>query len=114
MRKYYERIAAEKPHLGLIVDTVPADFTPEWVREQNEKPGILALAMKEIGKTAEGDPDYQGIPFVVPGARFNELYNVSLSSLCMKTLSQTDSCFFFSTESGTATSSHSDFSPMDT
>ncbi|GAA5828689.1 hypothetical protein JCM3766R1_003790 [Sporobolomyces carnicolor] len=75
MRKYYERIAAEKPHLGLIVNTIPENFTPEWVRDQNEKPGILALAMKEIGKTADGDPDYQGIPFVVPGARFNELYN---------------------------------------
>ncbi|CEQ41828.1 SPOSA6832_03585, partial [Sporobolomyces salmonicolor] len=75
MRKYYERIAAAKPHLGLIVDTVPENFDAEWVRDQNEKPGILALAMKETGKTPEGDPDYEGIPFVVPGARFNELYN---------------------------------------
>lgn len=78
MRKYYERIAAEKPHLGLIVNTIPENFTPEWVRDQNEKPGILALAMKEIGKTPEGEADYEGIPFVVPGARFNELYNVRL------------------------------------
>ncbi|GAA5953272.1 hypothetical protein JCM21900_004470 [Sporobolomyces salmonicolor] len=75
MRKYYERIAAAKPHLGLIVDTVPENFDAEWVRDQNEKPGILALAMKETGKTPEGDPDYEGLPFVVPGARFNELYN---------------------------------------
>ncbi|SCV67679.1 BQ2448_5290 [Microbotryum intermedium] len=74
MRKYYERIAKEKPHLGLIVSTIPRDFTPEWVRDRNEEPGILALAMTEI-KGAEGeDSDFKGIPFVVPGARFNELY----------------------------------------
>ncbi|SCZ93579.1 BZ3500_MvSof-1268-A1-R1_Chr6-3g08751 [Microbotryum saponariae] len=74
MRKYYERIAKEKPHLGLIVSTIPREFTPEWVRDRNEEPGILALAMTEI-KGAEGeDSDFKGIPFVVPGARFNELY----------------------------------------
>lgn len=76
MRRYYERVAAEKPHLGLIVDTVPADFTPEWVRDRNEQPGILALAMEEIKREGQ-DSDFKGIPFVVPGARFNELYNVS-------------------------------------
>ncbi|KDE04929.1 alpha,alpha-trehalase [Microbotryum lychnidis-dioicae p1A1 Lamole] len=74
MRRYYERIAKEKPHLGLIVSTIPREFTPEWVRDRNEEPGILALAMTEI-KGAEGeDSDFKGIPFVVPGARFNELY----------------------------------------
>ena len=68
MKKYYERIAKLKPHLGLIVDTVPTDFTAEWVKSRNEKPGILALAMKEIKKDGE-DSDFEGIPFVVPGAR---------------------------------------------
>jgi alpha,alpha-trehalase len=77
MKKYYERIAKLKPHLGLIVDTVPTNFTAEWVKSRNEQPGILALAMKEIKKEGE-DSDFEGIPFVVPGARFNELYNVSL------------------------------------
>ena len=74
MRKYYERIAAEKPHLGLIVDTVPLNFTAEWVRDRNEQPGLLALAMQEIKRDGQ-DSDFKGIPFVVPGARFNELYN---------------------------------------
>ncbi|ORY88799.1 glycoside hydrolase family 37 protein [Leucosporidium creatinivorum] len=74
MKKYYERIAKLKPHLGLIVDTVPTNFTAEWVKSRNEQPGILALAMKEIKKEGE-DSDFEGIPFVVPGARFNELYN---------------------------------------
>ncbi|GAA5983817.1 hypothetical protein JCM11641_005204 [Rhodosporidiobolus odoratus] len=74
IKAYYERIAAEKPHLGLIVDTVPTEFDAAWVRDQNEKPGILALAMKETVRE-DGGKNYAGIPFVVPGARFNELYN---------------------------------------
>lgn len=69
MRKYYERIAEAKPHLGLLVSTVPTDFDAKWVKDQNDKPGILAIAMKEIS-TGEGqDPEFEGIPFVVPGAR---------------------------------------------
>ncbi|TNY22358.1 alpha,alpha-trehalase-neutral trehalase [Rhodotorula diobovata] len=75
MRKYYERIAEAKPHLRLIVDTVPTNFDAQWVKDQNDRPGILALAMKEISRGEGQDPDFQGIPFVVPGARFNELYN---------------------------------------
>lgn len=69
MRKYYERIAAAKPHLKLIVDTVPKNFDAKWVKDHNDRPGILALAMKEIPRGEGQDPDYQGIPFVVPGAR---------------------------------------------
>lgn len=68
IKAYYERIAKQKPHLGLLVDTVPTDFDAKWVRDQNEKPGILALAMKETTKE-NGEVDYQGLPFVVPGAR---------------------------------------------
>ncbi|KAM0788228.1 hypothetical protein ACM66B_001382 [Microbotryomycetes sp. NB124-2] len=75
IKAYYERIAQAKPHLGLIVDTVPSTFDAEWVKSRNDEPGILALAMKEVPR-ADGElPDYEGIPFVVPGARFNELYN---------------------------------------
>ncbi|GAA6034834.1 hypothetical protein JCM8097_009323 [Rhodosporidiobolus ruineniae] len=82
IKAYYERIAAEKPHLGLVVDTVPTAFDAEWVRDQNDRPGILALAMKET-PNAEGKVDYKGIPFVVPGARFNEWdsYFISLGLL---------------------------------
>lgn len=69
MRKYYERIAVAKPHLGLIVDTIPSGWDAEWVRSRNESPGILALAMKEIKKENGEDSDFEGIPFVVPGAR---------------------------------------------
>lgn len=69
MRKYYERIAREKPALGLIVESIPSDFDAEWVRDRNDRPGILALAMRET-KREDGESDFSGIPFVVPGARY--------------------------------------------
>lgn len=75
MRKYYERVAKERD-IGLIVDTLPKNWDAEWVRDRNETPGILALAMKRVDRGPNQDPDFEGIPFVVPGARFNELYNV--------------------------------------
>lgn len=68
MRRYYERIALEKPKMGLIVETIPTDFDAAWVRDRNESPGILALAMQET-KMPNGESDFKGIPFVVPGAR---------------------------------------------
>jgi alpha,alpha-trehalase len=73
MKAYYERVAEERPHLGLIVETLPTGWTAEWVRDRNETPGILALAMKEVVPLEGGEKDFVGIPFVVPGARFNEV-----------------------------------------
>ena len=51
------------------------DITPEYVRDLYERPGLLALAMKERYDPSNGLIDMVGIPFAVPGARFNELYN---------------------------------------
>ena len=47
-------------------------MTPEYVRSLNDKPGILALAMKRV--EVNGHETLVGEPFVVPGGRFNELY----------------------------------------
>lgn len=41
---------------------------PAFVQSLNDKPGILALAMEE--KEGKLEP----LPFIVPGARFNEKY----------------------------------------
>ena len=43
---------------------LPEDISPEYVKSINDKPGILSL---KINKN-------QGVPFVVPGGRFNEMY----------------------------------------
>ncbi|THH15567.1 hypothetical protein EW146_g4940 [Bondarzewia mesenterica] len=75
MVEYYRKIAAEKPHLNLDVQVLPPKpDDPHFVKRLNNKPGILALAMNEVDD-GRGGRTLKGIPFVVPGARFNELYN---------------------------------------
>jgi alpha,alpha-trehalase len=54
----------QKRRRNLEVNILPPVITPEYVRSINGKPGILALKI-ENGK---------GVPFVVPGGRFNEMY----------------------------------------
>ncbi|KAF7312597.1 Trehalase [Mycena indigotica] len=70
MAEYYRQVAKNKPHLNLDVQVLPQKpDDPAFVKSLNSKPGILALAMKSV------DGTLKGIPFIVPGARFNELYN---------------------------------------
>lgn len=65
--------ARKKPQLGLRVEVLPPNpDDPEFVKSLNETPGILALAMKKK-QTADGKTTFEGLPFVVPGARFNEV-----------------------------------------
>jgi len=47
---------------------LPENITPQWVLEQNENPGILSLKLQQIKGSIKG------VPFVVPGGRFNEMY----------------------------------------
>jgi alpha,alpha-trehalase len=59
--------------LGLTVKVLPPKpDDPEFVKSLNETPGILALAMKKK-QNADGKWTFEGLPFVVPGARFNEV-----------------------------------------
>lgn len=60
--KYYRKLQADFPGFEVVV--LPKKITPEYVRSINDKPGLLALKI-ENGK---------GVPFVVPGGRFNEMY----------------------------------------
>lgn len=70
---YYVQTAKERPHLNLIVEWLPKDITPEWVKSVNDKPGLLALAMETV-RDGTGRTALRGYPFVVPGGRFNEMY----------------------------------------
>ncbi|KAF2211705.1 glycoside hydrolase family 37 protein [Cercospora zeae-maydis SCOH1-5] len=73
---YYTRVAKEHPHIRLDVQWLkeggPDD--DEYVRDLNEAPGLLAIEVERVKDTPAGEPDYRGLPFVVPGGRFNELY----------------------------------------
>lgn len=59
---YYKKLAEKTSNVEVVV--LPHPVTPEFVKSINSNPGILAL------KLDKGE----GVPFVVPGGRFNEMY----------------------------------------
>ena len=59
---YFLELQKRKRNLEVII--LPPVITPEYVRSINERPGILSLKIE----------DNNGVPFVVPGGRFNEMY----------------------------------------
>lgn len=71
--EYYTKIAATHPEIRLDVQWLAADVTPEYIRDLNSAPGLLAIAMDEV-VDEHGEKTLRGKPFVVPGGRFNELY----------------------------------------
>ncbi|KAG0259147.1 alpha,alpha-trehalase nth1 [Mortierella polycephala] len=71
--EYYKNVSKSKPHLMLDVEQLPEKITPKYVQSINEKPGILALVMTKF-VNEEGHETLKGVPFVVPGGRFNEMY----------------------------------------
>jgi len=71
MAEYYRSVAREKPHMNLDVEVLPEKpDDPRFVQSLNSKPGLLALAMKDVTDGA-GGKTLKGIPFIFPGARFN-------------------------------------------
>ncbi|KKA28608.1 hypothetical protein TD95_003950 [Thielaviopsis punctulata] len=72
--EYYTKVAKDRPEMRLDVQMLPEKVTPEIMRDMNDKPGLLALAMEEITDPVTGVTEMRGVPFVVPGGRFNELY----------------------------------------
>jgi alpha,alpha-trehalase len=64
--KYFKSLEKVFPNFEIIV--MPDNYSKEYCETLNSKPGLLALALQ--GK----EDDLQGIPFVVPGGRFNEMY----------------------------------------
>ncbi|KAI5462591.1 trehalase-domain-containing protein [Mariannaea sp. PMI_226] len=73
--QYYKKLAEDRPEMRLDVQLLPERITPELVRDMSQKPGLLAVEMEEVEdpKSITGT-SLRGLPFVVPGGRFNELY----------------------------------------
>ncbi len=67
--QYFKRISKTKSFKDLKVFKLPAKITPEFVLNITNQPGVLSLALK---KNRRGK--IEGVPFVVPGGRFNEMY----------------------------------------
>ncbi|KAJ1569490.1 alpha,alpha-trehalase nth1, partial [Nowakowskiella sp. JEL0078] len=75
--RYYTRVAETRSHLNIEVIRLPEIITPRYVKSLNTKPGILALSLRtQAAKedSSDQDPIIRGVPFVVPGGRFNEMY----------------------------------------
>lgn len=63
--EYYQNLAAK---FNLKVVQLPENITPQYVSSINDEGGILSLALEQKeGKVI-------GVPFAVPGGRFNEMY----------------------------------------
>jgi alpha,alpha-trehalase len=80
------RSSREKPNLNLEVIVLPVHCDePSFVKTLNDYPGILALAMQKKVDPVTKQSKLEALPFVVPGARFNEMYywdSVSLGLSC--------------------------------
>lgn len=73
--EYYTRIAKEHPEMNLDVVWLDKNCDDDaYVRDLNKAPGLLAIAMEKHIDPETGKEDLRGLPFVVPGGRFNELY----------------------------------------
>ncbi|KAL8908028.1 MAG: hypothetical protein Q9171_005609 [Xanthocarpia ochracea] len=74
---YYSAVAKDRPALDLDVQWLPeGEITADFIKSINSKPGILALDMEAIQLEAQPvTKQMKGAPFIVPGDRFNELYN---------------------------------------
>ncbi len=64
--KYFKDLENELQNFK--VEVLPENYSLEHIETLNTKPGILALALQEKSGNLEG------VPFVVPGGRFNEMY----------------------------------------
>lgn len=68
---YFNDTSMRNNQLNMKVELLPDIVTPEFVKnlgDKNGKHGLLSLAIRRAGNT------YEGVPFVVPGGRFNEMY----------------------------------------
>jgi alpha,alpha-trehalase len=63
---YFKELEKELKNFEVVI--LPKDFSVEFIETLNDKPGILALALQQKIYSL------QGVPFVVPGGRFNEMY----------------------------------------
>jgi alpha,alpha-trehalase len=64
--EYFRNLEKSIPKLKVV--QLPENISSEYEQTLNKKPGILALALHKEGSQTKG------VPFVVPGGRFNEMY----------------------------------------
>ncbi len=65
----FSKIAARHPEWKMKIVRLPQKISPQYVRKLDGHHGILSLS----SATGSGGK-FTGVPFVVPGGRFNEMY----------------------------------------
>lgn len=68
-KAYFEDVSRRRPELRLQVSVLPEKIDADYVRGLDGKHGILSLSIE-----TDVDGKQRGVPFVVPGGRFNEMY----------------------------------------
>ena len=68
--RYFVEVSSRHREWKMKVVRLPEKITPAYVRSLEGRHGILSLEIRP-GAAGRG---YEGIPFVVPGGRFNEMY----------------------------------------
>lgn len=66
--QYFKLVASKIKKVKTYVTKLPKIVTPRVVRNMDRQHGILTLALRNTKNGIEG------VPFVVPGGRFNEMY----------------------------------------
>jgi alpha,alpha-trehalase len=66
---YFKDVEKRRKELNLSVIKLPESITDDYLQTLNKNPGLLVLKMR---KDRRGN--LRGLPFVVPGGRFNEMY----------------------------------------
>jgi alpha,alpha-trehalase len=66
---YFRSIAQRQPELKLKVVRLARRITPQYIHSLDGYHGLLSLALQK-----KPDGRLEGVPFVVPGGRFNEMY----------------------------------------
>ncbi len=67
--RYFKNVSANHPSLRIKVKKLPEKITAEYVENLKGRHGIITLKLR---KNSEGN--LEGVPYVVPGGRFNEMY----------------------------------------
>ena len=67
--RYFNALSQRRAELNLQVVQLPAHITADYVKSRDGRHGILSLALSQ-----ESGNSVSGVPFVVPGGRFNEMY----------------------------------------
>ncbi len=65
---YFLNISRKHPEAKIKVVKLPDSITSDYVKRLDGYHGLLSLALEKH------DNKYKGVPFVVPGGRFNEMY----------------------------------------